>query len=63
VSNRLLPIVAALCVLVGLADIARGGITLGPYLLVAAYVVLIPAALLRGRLPRRQRRSGPRLSR
>lgn len=59
---RYVPLLAAAFLVAGLADIARGGITLGPIALVAAYCVLIPLAILRGRLPRRQRFTGPRLS-
>ena len=58
-----LPVAAALLLLVGFADIARGGITLGPVLLVAAYCVIIPAAILRSGLSRRQRPTPLRLSR
>jgi hypothetical protein len=43
----LLPALAALALVGGFADLIRGGITLGPILLVAAYCVLIPAAILR----------------
>jgi len=60
---RALPIAAALLLLLGFADIARGGVTLGPVLLVAAYCVIIPAAILRGGLSRRQRPAPLRLSR
>ena len=60
---RALPIVATLLLVAGFADVARGGMTLGPVLLVAAYCVIIPAAILRGELSGRQRRSPLRLSR
>ena len=39
---------AVLALLLGYADLARGGVTLAPVLLVLGYVVLVPAALLRG---------------
>jgi hypothetical protein len=58
-----LPMVAALLLLAGFGDVARGGITVGPALLAAAYCIVIPAAILRGTLPRRQRPSTMRLSR
>jgi hypothetical protein len=38
---------AALALIGGYADLARGGITLAPILLVLAYCVLIPLAILR----------------
>ena len=38
---------AALALLLGFLDLARGGIVLAPLLLSAAYLVLLPAALLR----------------
>ena len=38
---------AALALLLGFLDLARGGIVLAPLLLTAAYLVLLPAALLR----------------
>jgi hypothetical protein len=60
---RALPLAAALLLLAGFADVARGGITLGPVVLVAAYCVIIPAAILRGELSGRQRRGALRLSR
>jgi hypothetical protein len=44
---RLLPALAALALLVGYADLWRGGVTLAPVLLVLGYCVLIPAAVLR----------------
>ena len=38
---------AALALLVGYADLARGGVVLAPALLALAYTVLIPVAVLR----------------
>ena len=38
----------ALALAVGYADLWRGGLTLGPLALVAAYCVLLPVAILRG---------------
>ena len=38
---------AALTLLLGYADLARGGITLAPILLVLGYCVLVPIAILR----------------
>jgi hypothetical protein len=38
---------AILAILVGLADQARGGITIGPNLLVIGYCILIPGAILK----------------
>lgn len=40
-------IAAALALLLGFADLARGGIVLAPILLATAYLVLLPTALLR----------------
>jgi hypothetical protein len=40
-------IVATLVLLAGFADLARGGETLAPILLVIGYCVLIPLAILR----------------
>jgi hypothetical protein len=37
---------AALALLTGYAGLASGGVTLAPILLVAAYLVLVPLALL-----------------
>jgi hypothetical protein len=37
---------AALALIVGFADLARGGTTIAAVLLVAGYVVLVPRALL-----------------
>lgn len=39
--------VALLVILAGYADLARGGETIAPVLLVAGYCVLIPLAILR----------------
>jgi hypothetical protein len=38
---------AALALVVGYADLARGGVTLAPILLVVGYCVLIPVAILK----------------
>lgn len=38
--------IAAAVLAVGYADLARGGVTLAPILLVVGYVVLIPLAIL-----------------
>jgi hypothetical protein len=37
----------AVALLAGYADLARGGVTLAPILLVVAYCVLIPVAILK----------------
>lgn len=37
---------AAVALTIGYADLARGGLTLAPILLVIAYFVLVPKALL-----------------
>ena len=39
---------AALSLLLGYLDLARGGQTLAPILLVLGYVVLVPLAILKG---------------
>jgi hypothetical protein len=39
---------ALLTLLLGYVDLARGGETIAPILLVLAYVVLIPLAILKG---------------
>ncbi len=39
--------VAVLAIVGGFADLARGGITLGPILLVLGYCVLVPIAILK----------------
>lgn len=38
---------AALCLLLGYADLARGGETIAPILLVVGYCVLVPLAILK----------------
>jgi hypothetical protein len=38
---------AAVTLLAGFADLARGGITIGPVLLVIGYCVLVPLAILK----------------
>ena len=40
--------VAALAIVVGFADLARGGETVAPILLALGYCVLIPIAILKG---------------
>ena len=49
--NRVNPMVwwgvAALAIVLGYADLARGGETIAPVLLVAGYCVLVPIAILR----------------
>jgi hypothetical protein len=39
--------VAVVAVTLGYADLARGGLSLGPVLLIASYFILIPIAILR----------------
>ena len=39
--------IAAVTILLGYADLARGGTTLAPILLVAGYCVLVPIAILK----------------
>ena len=39
---------AAMALLIGYVDLARGGETLAPLLLVLGYVVLVPLAILKG---------------
>lgn len=39
--------IALLTILLGYADLARGGTTIAPILLVAGYCVLVPMAILR----------------
>lgn len=39
--------IALLTILLGYADLARGGMTIAPILLVAGYCVLVPLAILR----------------
>lgn len=43
---RLLRGIAALVLLCGFADLARGGLTIAPLLLVAGYLALVPLAIL-----------------
>lgn len=38
---------ATAALLLGYADLARGGVTVAPILLVLAYIILIPIAILR----------------
>ena len=38
---------AVVCLLAGYADLARGGDTIAPLLLVAGYCVLVPLAILK----------------
>ena len=50
VPVRRLPIwwiVAAVVLVLGYVDLARGGVTIGPILLVLGYCVCIPVAILR----------------
>src|SRR5947208_839969 len=47
--DRLLALSAAVVLLLGFADLARGGVTLAPILLVAGYLVLVPLSLWPGR--------------
>jgi hypothetical protein len=50
-STRRLPVLwiaAALALLLGYADLWRGGETIAPILLVIGYCVLVPLAILRG---------------
>ena len=46
-GGRLLWIAAAVALLLGYADLWRGGDTIAPILLVLAYCVLIPIAILK----------------
>jgi hypothetical protein len=39
--------IALVTILLGYADLARGGMTIAPILLVAGYCVLVPLAILR----------------
>jgi hypothetical protein len=41
-----LRVIAPAALLLGYADLVRGGMTAGPVLLVLGYLVLVPAALL-----------------
>jgi hypothetical protein len=45
--DALLGAAAVVTLLLGYADLVVGGLTLGPVLLVASYLLLIPATLLR----------------
>jgi hypothetical protein len=40
-------VIAALALLIGYADLIRGGITLAPVMLVLGYCVLVPLAILK----------------
>jgi hypothetical protein len=46
-SAHLVRAAAAAALAIGYLDLARGGMTVGPVLLVAGYLVLVPLALLR----------------
>lgn len=50
-SARMRPLLfwglALLAIVAGFADLTRGGITIGPILLVLGYCVLVPVAILR----------------
>ncbi|MDB4887669.1 MAG: hypothetical protein JWN79_3107 [Gemmatimonadetes bacterium] len=41
-------LLAPCCLALGYLDLVRGGLTAGPLLLVAGYLVLVPLALLEG---------------
>ncbi|MEP6991648.1 MAG: hypothetical protein ABJA80_12025 [bacterium] len=43
---RLLAVAATITLLMGYVDLARGGTTLAPVLLVVAHLVLVPAVIL-----------------
>ena len=43
---HVLRVAAAAALLIGYADLARGGITVAPVVIVFAYAVLVPAAIL-----------------
>ena len=45
IRNKLLSLAAALLLFLGFADLVRGGATLAPILLAAAYLVLVPLSL------------------
>lgn len=49
-SGRMRPVLfwglALIAILAGFADLTRGGITIGPILLVIGYCILIPVAIL-----------------
>jgi hypothetical protein len=53
--DRALPVAALVLLAVGFGDMALGGTTLSAASLVLAYAVVVPAAIVRGRLPGRQR--------
>ena len=57
--NTILSVAAAVLLLLGFADLVRGGETLAPILLVVGYVVLVPLALI----ARRQDPPSPRVDR
>jgi len=44
-GDKILSIAAAAALLVGFADLARGGVTLAPILLVVGYLILVPLSL------------------
>jgi hypothetical protein len=44
---RVVHLLTILTLAAGYADLARGGLTVAPVLLVAGYVILVPLALLR----------------
>lgn len=46
-GTRLWWAIAAVVLLLGFADLARGGATIAPILLVIGYCVLVPIAILR----------------
>jgi ABC-type sulfate transport system permease component len=52
---RWLPLLAGALLVAGFLDLALGGAAVGAVLLVAGYCVGVPAAILAGRLPTRQR--------
>jgi hypothetical protein len=51
ISPRVRPLlfwgIALMTIVAGFADLARGGITIGPILLVLGYCVLVPIAILK----------------
>lgn len=50
-SGRLRPLLfwglAAVVIVAGFGDLARGGLTVGPLLLVIGYCILVPIAILK----------------
>jgi hypothetical protein len=58
--NTLLPVAGAVVLLLGFADLVRGGVTLAPILLVVGYLVLVPLSL---RFGGRQDAPSPRVKR